>query len=262
VEFELRPESLAAIFRDYGDLPAVVEKILMPQVLSVSRLKGSAYRAVDFIAGEGREKFQTDLTIALQDSLREKRLLIHTALIRNVNVPVQILEPLRTTSLSRETDLTNKERQNTARKQADLNREMSLIHQSGEQVMQETSKLKAEIAAEMKKTVALIKGDTVRRMAAIERETAQVRAGKAVALGEADAQAERLVGGERAKGFGMKVRAFGRDGEEYALYEFANQLNPNLRISLIHAGDGTLWTDLRNATLGELGGAEVLKNRK
>lgn len=261
VEFELRPERLAAIYRDYGDLPAVVDKILMPQVLSVSRLKGSAYRAVDFIAGEGREKFQNDLTESLQASLGDKNLLVHSALIRNVNVPSQILEPLRATSLSKETDLTNKERQNTARKQADLNSEMSLIKQSGERVMQETDKLKAQIDAEMKKTVAMIQADTVRQMAAIERETASVRAAKTVALGQAEATAKRMVGEEEAKGFGMKVRAFGRDGGEYALYEFAMGLNPNMRITLLHAGEGTLWTDLKNASLAEIGGAEAVKKR-
>jgi len=33
VEFELKPDKIARIFRDYGDLPAVVEKIIMPQIL-------------------------------------------------------------------------------------------------------------------------------------------------------------------------------------------------------------------------------------
>lgn len=259
VEFELRPERLAAIYRDYGDLPAVVDKILMPQVLSVSRLKGSAYRAVDFIAGEGREKFQNDLTEALQNSLGEKNLLIHSALIRNVNVPSQILEPLRVASLSKETNLTNMEKQNTAKRQADLNREMSLIKQFGEQVMQETSKLKAQIDAEMTKEVAMIHADTTRRMAAIERETAGARASRVLALGKAEAESVRMVGEERAKGFGMKVRAFGRDGGEYALYEFAMRLNPDLRINLIHAGEGTLWTDLKNASLADIGGATAVK---
>ena len=251
VEFELRPERLAAIYRDYGDLPAVVDKILMPQVLSVSRLKGSAYRAVDFIAGEGREKFQNDLTESLQASLGEKNLLVHSALIRNVNVPGQILEPLRTTSLSKETNLTNMEKQNTARKQADLNREMSLIKQSGEQVMQETSKLKAQIDAEQKKAVAMIQADTLRQMAAIDKDTATVRAGRTIALGEANAESMRMVEAERGKGFGMKVAAFGSDGD-YALYEFASKLNPDITITLMHAGEGTLWTDLKNATVSDL----------
>ena len=40
VEFELRPKDVAWIFRTYGDLPAAVDKVIMPQILSVSRLKG------------------------------------------------------------------------------------------------------------------------------------------------------------------------------------------------------------------------------
>ncbi|MDR1744731.1 MAG: hypothetical protein LBS30_03145 [Planctomycetota bacterium] len=259
VEFELRPERLAAIYRDYGDLPAVVDKILMPQVLSVSRLKGSAYRAVDFIAGEGREKFQNDLTEALKSSLGDKNLLIHSALIRHVNVPGQILEPLRVASLSKETDLTNKEKQNTAKKQADLNREMSLIRQSGEQVAQETEKLKAQIKAEMEKTVAMIHADTVRQVAEIDKQTAEARAQRTISLGKAKADSVRLVEEEKAKGFGMKVRAFSKDSGEYALYEVANQLNPEMKINLIHAGDGTLWTDLKMPSMAELGGAKMLQ---
>ncbi|MCD8349328.1 MAG: hypothetical protein LUC93_01785 [Planctomycetaceae bacterium] len=259
VEFELEPQRLAAIYRDYGDLPAVVDKILMPQILSVSRLKGSAYRAVDFIAGEGREKFQSDLTDALKTSLGDKNLVIHSALIRHVNVPEQILDPLRVASLSKETDLTNKERQNTAKKQAELNREMSLIRQSGQRVAQETQKLKAEIDAEKERTVATIFAETGRRVAEIDKMTASVMAERTIALGRADADAKRLVEEERAKGFGMQVTAFGREGGDYALYEFAQQLNPAMRITLIHAGEGTLWTDLKNAGMAELGGAASMK---
>lgn len=258
VEFELRPERLAIIYRDYGDLPAVVDKILMPQILSVSRLKGSAYRAVDFIAGEGREKFQNDLTDALKTSLGEKNLLIHSALIRHVNVPAQILEPLRIASLSKETDLTNKEKQNTAKKQADLNRELSLIRQSGEQVQQETQKLKAEIQADMEKTVATIQAETLRQVAEIDKQTAEARAHRNISLGRANADAIRLVEEERAAGHSLKVDAFQKDGNQYALYEFADNLNPEMRINLIHAGDGTLWTDMKNPSFAEIGGAKDL----
>ncbi|MCD8139681.1 MAG: hypothetical protein LUE17_07880, partial [Planctomycetaceae bacterium] len=261
VEFELEPQRLAAIYRDYGDLPAVVDKILMPQILSISRLKGSAYRAVDFIAGEGREKFQNDLTDALKTSLGDKNLVIHSALIRHVNVPEQILDPLRVASLSKETDLTNKEKQNTTKKQAELNREISLIHQSGERVAQETQKLKAEIDAEKERTVATIFAETGRRVAEIDKMTASVMAERTIALGRADADARRMVEEEKAKGFGMKVTAFGREGGDYALYEFAEQLNPSMRITLIHAGEGTLWTDLKNAGMAELGGAASVQKQ-
>ncbi|MCC8180128.1 MAG: hypothetical protein LIP23_04350, partial [Planctomycetes bacterium] len=146
-------------------------------------------------------------------------------------------------------------------KQADLNREMSLIRQSGEQVMQETAKMKAEIDAEMKKTVAMIQADTIRQMSAIEKETATVRASRTIALGAAETEAKRMVEEELAKGFGMKVQAFGRDGGDYALYEFAQRLNPDVRINLIHAGEGTLWTDLKNASLPDVGGAAAARKR-
>jgi hypothetical protein len=39
-------------------------------------------------------------------------------------------------------------------------------------------------------------------------------------------------------------------------------LNDWIRINIIHAGEGTLWTDLENARLGDLGGAAVLSTRQ
>ena len=93
VEFEFLPKHIARIYRSYGDLPAGVDKIIMPQILSVSRLKGSAYRAKDFIVGEGREKFQNDLTDTLAKILAERRIIIHNTLIRHVNISLQILGP-------------------------------------------------------------------------------------------------------------------------------------------------------------------------
>ncbi|MCC6580122.1 MAG: hypothetical protein IT440_06740 [Phycisphaeraceae bacterium] len=259
VEFELMAKDLSRIYRDYGDLTLVVDNIIMPQILSISRLKGSAFRAVDFIVGEGREKFQTDLTEALKATLAGKKIVIHNALIRHVNVPDQILSPIQAASAAREQDLTNKERQNTARKQAELNTEQSMIDQSRETVMQETSKLKAEIQAEQEKQVAEIQAETLKQVAQIEQEIAATKAEKARTLGKADADVVTMVEGERAKGFELKVQAFG-DPAAYGLWEMAKKLNPSMKVNIIHAGEGTLWTDLDNATTGNLGGAAILKN--
>jgi regulator of protease activity HflC (stomatin/prohibitin superfamily) len=261
VEFELLPDHIASIFRGYGDLPAVVEKIIMPQILSVSRLKGSAYRAKDFIVGEGREKFQNDLTDALARTLAEKRIIIHNALIRHVNVPMQILDPIQQASIAVEQDLTNKEKQNTARKQAELNTEISLIQQRGEQVAQETEKLKAEIKADQEKQVAQIQAEALKQVAEIEKQTATIRADRTRKLGEAQADVVRLVEGEKARGNELKTKAF-KDPMAYALWEFAGSLNSDIKINILHAGPGTLWTDLEKATLGELGGATILKSKE
>ncbi|MGA7876986.1 MAG: SPFH domain-containing protein [Desulfoferrobacter sp.] len=260
VEFELLPKYIAWIYRSYGDLPAAVDKIIMPQILSVSRLKGSAYGARDFIVGEGREKFQNDLTETLARTLSERRIIIHSALIRHVNVPMQILDPIQQASVAQEQDLTNQEKQNTAKKMAQLNTEVSLIEQRREQVAQETEKIKAEIRADQEKQVAEIQGNTLKLVAQIDKETAGVRAEKTIRLGRAETEKIRMVEGEKAKGFQLKVKAFG-DPMAYNLWTLADGLSDQLGVNILHAGEGTLWTDLEKARLGDLGGAKVMKKK-
>ena len=261
VEFEFLPEHIAWIYQSYGDLPAVVDKIIMPQILSVSRLKGSAYRAKDFIVGEGREKFQNDLTETLARTIEEKRIVVHDALIRHVNVPMQILDPIQQASIAIEQDLTNKEKQNTARKQAELNTELGLVEQRRRQVAQETEKLKAEIQADQEKQVAQLQAEATRQAAEIEKQTALVRADKTRTLGQAQVTTITLIEGEKARGFELKTAAFG-DPAALTLWEFAQNLNPDVRVTILHAGPGTLWTDVEKATLGELGGAAALNQSR
>ncbi|MDZ4198611.1 MAG: SPFH domain-containing protein, partial [Kiritimatiellia bacterium] len=260
VEFELLPASIPTVFRSFGDLPAVVDKVIMPQILSLSRLKGSAYRATEFIVGEGRERFQDDLTVALSQILAERKIGVHGALIRHVNVPEEILQPIQQASMAKETDLTNQEKQNTARRQAELNTELSMIDQRGEQVQQETERMKAEIRAEQDRKVAQIGADTLKKAADIGRQTAEVRAEQTRTIGAAKAQVVQMVDGEKARGFQLKTKAFD-DPVAFGLWEFANRFNPEARINIIHAGEGTLWTDLQKAGLGDLGGAAILKTK-
>ncbi len=261
VEFELLPGNIAWLYRSYGDLPAVVDKVIMPQILSITRNKGSEYRAKDFIVGEGREKFQNDMTEALSKTMAEKKIIIHNALIRHVDVPMQILDPIQKASIATEQNLTNMERQNTAKKQAELNTEMSLIEQRRAQVAQETQKIKAEIQADQEKQVAEIQAGTVKQIALIDKDTAEVRASMTRTLGQAAADSMKLVESERARGSQMKTTAFG-DPAAFSLWELAGSQRPDLRINILHAGQGTLWTDLQKATLGELGGASLMNKQK
>jgi regulator of protease activity HflC (stomatin/prohibitin superfamily) len=261
VEFELSPDSIAGIFRRYGDLPAVVDKIIMPQITSISRNKGSEYRAKDFIVGEGREKFQNDITVSLEQTLGAKGIKVYNALIRHVEVPDEIRAPIQQVSIAVEQDLTNKERQNTARKQAELNTELSLIQQRGEQVLQETEKIKAEIAADLEKQVAQIQAETLKQAAEVKKQTAAIAADKVRVLGQAKASALQKVDGEKANGLMLKTAVF-NNPVAYAQWRFADTLNPKMKLNIIHAGEGTLWTDLENTGFAELGGAKQLKAGK
>ena len=257
VEFELEPDKISEILLKYGDLPAVVDKIIMPQIQSVSRLKGSSYRAQDFIVGEAREKFQNELRETLFTVLQKKDIKVHNSLIRHVDVPDQILLPIQQSSLATEQNLTNIALQATARKQAELNTEESLIEQRRQQVMQETEKIVAEIKAQQEKSVAEIQAGTNLLVARTAQETAGVRASVTRISGQADAQVLTMVEGEKSNGFKLQLGAIGNPAA-YSLLMFGKELNPNLNIQIIHAGEGTLWTDLKQPGLSTLGSVKAL----
>ena len=247
VEFELLPENISRIYMLYGDLPAVVEKIILPQVLSVSRLRGSSYKARDFIDGDGRQAFQAELTSELTRVLSEKHILIHNAIIRHVEIPQEILEPIQTASLAKEQDLTNKERQNTARRQAELNTETAMVDQLKKQVEQESAKLVATIAAETKNQVAGIRAGAALEVATINLERSTIQAAITQVKGEAEIQAAFRLDNERAAGEKLRGAVF-QDPASLADLTFVDKLNPAVGIRILHAGEGTLWTDLEKLT--------------
>lgn len=248
VEFEILPSEISRVYMLYGDLPAVVGKIILPQILSVSRIKGSGYKAREFIDGEGRQKFQEEMTRELVSVLGEKHILVRNAIVRHVEVPEDILRPMQAASESKEQDLTNRTRQETAKKQALLNKEVALVAQSRREVEQETAKLVATIGAETRRDVATTNAATKVKVAEIGLERAKVEALSTKVKGEAAVQAEYLVANEEALGEQRRSAVF-KDPATLADLAFADALPDELTVRVLHAGEGTLWTDLKGAAL-------------
>ncbi len=248
VEFELLPENISRIYMLYGDLPAVVSKIILPQILSVSRMKGSGYKAREFIDGEGRQKFQEEMKDELEHILGEKSIVVRNAIVRHVEVPADILQPIQETSIAKERDLTNKAQQDTAKKQALLNTELAMVDQLRRETEQETEKIVATIGAEMKKEVASIDAAAALEVAEIHLEAAKIRAEITQVSGEAEAKAKFLVENENALGTKRRAEVF-KAPSALADLRFVESLNPNISIRILHSGEGTLWTDLRNPSL-------------
>jgi hypothetical protein len=247
VEFELEVRHISTIYLLYGDLPQVVNNIIMPQVLSVSRLKGSSYRAQDFIMGDGREKFQADLQKELEKTLASKNITVHNAIIRNVEIPKDILQPIQAVSLAKEQDLTNIAMQDTARKLAQLNSETELIEQRRREVDRQTEKLVAEIAADSRMQTAAISATTNKKVAEINLKRSEILAKIVQLKGETDAKAKYLVENAKAEGELLKAKVLGEGG--LLKLKAAENLNPKVKTQIIYAGQGTLWTDLNKASL-------------
>ena len=194
--------------------------------------------------GDGREKFQLDLRNELVKILAGKHIVVHNAIIRNVEIPRDILSPIQAVSLAREQNLTNMAMQNTARKLAELNTETELIDQKRREVNQETEKLVASIAAESKKQVAEIDAKTALEVANIQLKKSEVLARTSKLRGETATMAKFLVENEKAKGEILKAKAAG-GGEVLADLAMVESLSTGVKTRIIHAGEGTLWTDLK-----------------
>ncbi|MBO4345326.1 MAG: hypothetical protein J5833_06210 [Victivallales bacterium] len=248
VEFELLPECISKIYLVYGDLPQVVEKIIMPQVLSVSRLKGSSYGAQDFIMGEGRENFQKDLRDELVKTLKTKNIIVHNAIIRSVEIPMDILEPLRAVSQAKEQNLTNIAMQETAKKLGELNTETELIEQRRREVSQETEKIVATTAAQCRQEVETIAAEANLKVAEIGVKRSELIAKTEGLKGETEVKAKFLTDNETAIGEVMLAKALGGNGALGAL-KATEALSSKIETRVIYAGEGTLWTDLKNAAI-------------
>ena len=66
-------------------------------------------------------------------------------------------------------------------------------------------------------------------------------------MGESQASAQQLQQEAKAELFGLAVKAFG-DPTAYTRWQFAEGLPEDIDLKLIYAGEGTLWTDLKNIT--------------
>ena len=248
VEFELLPENVSRIYMLYGDLPQVVEKIILPQILSVSRLKGSSYKAQDFIMGEGREIFQKNLRDDLVRLLKEKNIIIHNAIIRNVAIPRNILQPIQESSLAKEQNLTNFSLQATAKIEAELNTQIAMIDQKRREVEQETRKLVAEIKATQEQSVRLIQAQTELEVAKIQLQRSEIEAKRKQLTGETEVKADFIKRSEAAQGIRLKAEALGKTGI-MADMKLIEALNPQVKLQVIYAGEGTLWTDLKSGVI-------------
>lgn len=259
VEWELAPASVPPVMREFGSRGAIEQKIIEPQSKSIGRLEGSLYAAKDFLLGEGREKFQTAFTERLQAIAREKNIEVHSAFIRHIDIPANLLKPIQETFVSVQKEKTAKFLEETKKSAAQLEGEKALIKQREVEVASQTDALATKINAQAGQDVGKIEAETRRLVAEKQQAIAQLDAQRTLALGEANATVQKKLGESRAQLFGLKVGAFGGDAAAYRRYVFADSLPADLAIRLVQSGPGTLWTDLGTAGIDEAAKAKLLK---
>jgi regulator of protease activity HflC (stomatin/prohibitin superfamily) len=244
----LMPEQAPDAIRSFGNVDAIEEKVLIPQIESISRNHGSAYKAVDLLVGEERGKFQDDVVKAFHQIFDEKGISLQRALVRNIYIPAEVRLPIQQAFVADELTLTRNQEQDTAQEEAKLREAEKQVDLEKETVDAETKKLVAEKLAEGAKTVAETEATTLKITAAVEKQTAATEAEATVVKGQAEADGKKLLATAEATRFAQAVGAFGSPGA-YNSWTFANGLPEKIDLKLFYSGVGTLWTDAKNMSV-------------
>jgi regulator of protease activity HflC (stomatin/prohibitin superfamily) len=243
VVWGLLPKHVPTIVNRFGNIEAVVQKIIRPQIESICRIEGSKYGAKDFIEGTSREKFQKTFTEELVREAQERNIEILIGLVRDIDVPIEVRQPIQNSKIAAEEQVTKEEQRKTQQLQNELEELKAEVEKGVREVAAETEKMVAEARATGERKVATIKGEREVSVAEIQRKVAELSAERERILGKADADVIELQQKAEADRFQKNVGALG-DPEAYANYIFATKLPDDLKIFLRYAGPGTFWTDL------------------
>lgn len=246
------PDQAPNVIRTFGNVSAVEQKVVIPQIESICRNVGARYGAVELLVGDSRQEFQKQASTNFAKVLEEKNITLLNGLIRHIYIPQDVRLPIQQSFIADEQKLTREEQQTTAKIEGDLREAEQKVELEIEKVRVETEKIVAKTIAEGQKKVQETVAETKRLEAQIDREVSLIEAQATVLLGQAKADTTRMTEEARANKFKLAIEAFG-SGEAYNMWVFANGLPEQIELNLIYAGEGTFWTDLKGFTETMLG---------
>ena len=238
------PQQAPDIIRRFGNLDAVEQKVIVPQCESICRNNGSKLGAVELLIGDSRQKFQVNVDAEFNKILKEKNISLLYGLVRHIYIPKEVREPIQKGYVADELALTRTQETTTAKMEARLREAEQKVLLEAARITENTKKLVAEVKATGQKEAETIVAETERRVAAIDKQCAEIDAQKTVALGEAENAAKRMQQEARGQLFELAVKAFG-DPTAYTKWQFAQGLPDEIDLKMIYSGPGTLWTDLK-----------------
>jgi hypothetical protein len=244
IEWEVLPEDMPALIAEFGSRKVVERNVIDQYAHAIGRDKGTEYGPQDLLEGSKREKFQEDFTRELKKVCKAKNVTVHSAYIRNIEIPDAYMKQKRDKQIAAETQLTNTVQQATAQSEADVQREQQMVDQKVKEVDYETKRLVAGIEVEMETLQTRTDAEIGKMRAEYQAKVADLEAAEKKVLGSADAEVKRLKDTAQASLYGLKMEALQNDGNALLRYELSKQLNENLRLRLFHSGPGTFWTNL------------------
>ncbi len=248
----LMPQEAPHAIETIGNVDAVEQKIVLPQIDSILRNNGSEYQAVQLLVGDDREKYQSASLEEFRNVLDAKQITLLYGLVRHVYIPEQVRKPIQMSFIADELTLTREQEQKTAKEEAKLRESEEQVQLASKTVEVDTKKQVAARQAEGDRQAETIRAETLKLVAAIEKETAALEAEAEKVLGEATNRGKQKIEEATADRFRLAVEAFGTP-QAYNNWIFATGLPDDVKLQLLYAGQGTLWTDMHDSGGGNFG---------
>jgi regulator of protease activity HflC (stomatin/prohibitin superfamily) len=239
VEFRILPEKAAEMFVKYNESPngdaideEIIAKIITPESRSICRIGGSKLSGGQFISGQDREKFQTDLVKSLTQNCQKQGIEILAVAITSIQPPSEITEPVQQREVAKQKlaqFLREKLQQLSEAKlrvQVVLAEQKKRVVEADQEVVQKTTK------AEEEQKVAHTLAEQKLKVAQTQLEATKDKASAILAKAEADADVIKFDNAAEAAGLAAQVSAFDGDGSAMARNMMLGKLAPSFRTIL------------------------------
>ncbi len=239
VEFRILPDKVAEMFVKYnedanGDAidEEIIAKIITPESRSLCRIGGSKLSGGQFISGEDREKFQTDLVKSLTENCQKQGIEILAVAITSIQPPDDITQPVQQREVAKQKLAQFRREKLQQLSEAKLKVEVVLAEQKKRVVEAEQEVVEKTTKAEQEQQVAVTLAEQKLKVAQTRLEAAKDKASAILAKAEADAEVIKFDNAAEAAGLAAQVAAFDGDGAAMARNMLLAKIAPSFRTIL------------------------------
>ena len=239
VEFRILPDKVAEMFVKYNESAngdaideEIIAKIITPESRSICRIGGSKLSGGQFISGEEREKFQTDLVKSLTSNCKKQGIEIMAVAITSIQPPADITQPVQQREVAKQKLAQFRREKLQQLSEAKLKIEVMLADQKKRVVEADQEVVEKTTKAEQEQEVARTLAEQKLTVAQTRLEAAKDKASAILAKAGADAEVTRFDNAAEAAGLEAQVLAFGGDGAALSRNMLLGKLAPSYRTIL------------------------------
>jgi regulator of protease activity HflC (stomatin/prohibitin superfamily) len=227
IEFGIEREEAAYLTHRVGDMDDIIKKLILPRARGFSRIEGSKHPAVNFIVGETRQKFQSDLENHLRAKSKGWGVDIKSVLVRKIIVPDEIASINRDRELAVQDAAKYEQQIVQAKSKAELTKQEMLAIQSREKVEADTKRIRAVIDAQQDQSVRLIAAQKELEVAKLEYQAALSQAEAILLTADGEKDAIKAQNEAEAGVLKNRVTSFG-GGDNFARYTLYEKVGPQV----------------------------------